>query len=222
MSLNMVVYTADRGYSLTNYMIGILIVMLIISLIRTRSLSYVICATIFGIYLLFVIDRTFFPLHIAGGFVDMMKAAPFTSRINLIPFNFSDFAERSSVIRELVLNVALLVPFGFGISFLAPVRVNNVLWLALGIGVSIEAMQLVISLLIGYTYRVVDITDVMMNTLGFLLGYGIFRLFAWMYIAMTHRLDIEHVGLGKYIYRVANRATDQENGGPSLEVTASQ
>jgi glycopeptide antibiotics resistance protein len=211
MSLSMVVYSNDRGFDLINYMIGILIITLVISFIRTRNLSFVTCATIFGIYLLFVIRNTFFPLHIAGVFVDMMRDAPFTSRINLIPFNFSYASDFSIVIRELVLNTALLIPFGFGIGFLVSFRTKDLLWLAPAVGISIEAMQLVISLMIGYPYRVIDITDVIMNTLGFLTGYGIFRLFAWWYIAMTHRLNIKHVGLTKYVYRIARRATDQEN-----------
>jgi glycopeptide antibiotics resistance protein len=153
MSLNMVVYTINRGYSLTNYMIDILIIMLIILWIRTRNLSFVTCAAIFGIYLLFVIDKTFFPIHIAGGVADNMRSMPFMSGINLIPFNFRYPSELSGIIRELALNFALLVPFGFGIRFLIPFRAKNVLWLALAVGISIEAVQLVISLIIGYPYR---------------------------------------------------------------------
>ncbi len=208
MSLSIVIYTGDRGYSLTNYVVGIWIILLILSWIRTRRLAYVTCATIFGIYLLLLIDKTFFPLHIAGGFADMMRAAPFSSGINLIPFKFSQASELSDVIRELVLNMALLVPFGFGISFLVPLKAKHVVWLAPAVGISIEAIQLLISLIIGYPYRVIDITDVIMNTSGFLVGYGVFRLFAWFYLAMTHRLNIEHAGLGKYIYTIAHRATD--------------
>lgn len=210
MSLSMTVYTHDTGFSLTNYMIGILIIMLIISLIRTRSLSYVTCAAIFGIYLLFVIRNTFFPLHISGGFADMMREGAFMAGVNLIPFNFSSYSELSSIIRQLALNFVLLVPFGFGLSFLVPFRAKAVVWLAPAVGVSIEAIQLVISLFIGYPYRVIDITDVIMNTLGFLIGYGLFRLFVWLYLALTHRLNIEHAGLGKYIYTIAHRATGQE------------
>ncbi len=211
MSLDMVIYTDRYGFSITNYMIGILIMMLIISWIRTRNLSHTTCAAIFGIYLLFVIRNTLFPLHIAGGFADAMRAGSFMSGFNLIPFNFPYSPEISSITLELGLNIVLLVPFGFGLSFLVPFRAKNVFWLAPAVGISIEAIQLVISLIIGYPYRVIDINDAIMNTLGFLIGYGIFRLFAWLYIAMTHRLNIEHVGLGKYIYGIANRATDQES-----------
>lgn len=211
---NMGVYTNDSGFSLTNYMIGILIVVLIISWIRTRSLSYVTCAAIFGIYLLFAIHKTFFPLHISGSFADMMRTMPFMAGVNLIPFNFSSASELSSIIRELALNTVLLVPFGFGLSFLVPFRAKAVVWLAPAVGVSIEAIQLVISLIIGYPYRVIDITDVIMNTLGFLIGYGLFRLFVWLYLALTHRLNIEHVGPGKYIHTIARRATGQERNLP--------
>lgn len=206
--LHMDVFTAGRGFSLTNYAIGIMIIMTIISWIRTRSLSYVICAAIFGIYLLFVIDKTFFPLHIAGNYADAMRAVPFMLGVNLIPFNFRYSPVFSRVVRELALNFALLAPFDFGINFLAHFRSRAIFWLAPAVGVSIEAIQLVISLIIGYPYRVIDVTDVIMNTLGFLAGYGLFRLFVWLYMAMTHRLNIEYVGLGKYIYHVANRSVN--------------
>jgi len=204
MSLDMVIYTATYGFSVTNYVIGMLIVILTISWVRTRNLSHTICASIFGIYFLFVIRNTLFPLHIAGGFADSMRAGSFMSGVNLIPFNFPYSPELSSIIRELLLNVILLVPFGFGLSFLVPFRAKNIVWLAPIVGVSIETIQLIISLIIGYPYRAIDITDAIMNALGFLVGYGMFRLFAWLYIATTHRFSIEHVGLGKYIYRIGN------------------
>ena len=213
MSLNMMIYIDPYGYSIMNYMIGLLIIMIIISWIKTRNLSHTTCVTIFGIYLLFVIDKTLFPLYITGGFAESMREMSFMAGINLIPFNFSSSAERSSVILELGLNVALLVPFGFGLSFVVPFRAKNVFWLAPAVGVSIEVIQLVISLVIGYPYRAIDINDAIMNTLGFLIGYGIFRIFAWLYMAMTHRFNIEHVGPGKYIYGIANRVTNQESAG---------
>jgi glycopeptide antibiotics resistance protein len=192
-------------------MIGILGMILILAGIKTRSLSYVTCAAVFGIYLLFLIHRTFFPLHISGNFADMMKAAPFMVGVNLIPFKFSNVSDLYNIVRELALNLVLLIPFGFGIRFLVSFRTKDVLWLALTVGCSIEAIQLVISLIIGYPYRVIDINDVIMNTLGFLTGYGLFRLFVWLYILMTHRFQIAHVGLGKYIYTIAIGTTDQEN-----------
>jgi glycopeptide antibiotics resistance protein len=185
-------------------MIGILIVALFVSSIRTRSLSHTICAAIFGIYLLFVIDEAFFPLHISGSFADMMREMPFMLGVNLIPFRFSDASQLGEIIRELALNFALLIPFGFGIRFLVAFSAKDLVWLALAAGISIEAVQLVISLLLGYPYRVIDITDVIMNTLGFLAGYGIFRLFAGLYVAATHRLNIQHAGLTKYIYTITS------------------
>jgi glycopeptide antibiotics resistance protein len=194
-------------------MIGILGMILILAGIRTRSLSYVTCAAIFGIYLLFLIHKTFFPLYISGSYADIMKASPFMVGVNLIPFKFNNASDLYSVVRELALNLVLLMPFGFGIRFLVSFRTKDVFWLVIAVGCSIEAIQLVISLIIGYPYRVIDITDAIMNTLGFLVGYGFFRLFSGLYLAITHRLKIQPIGLGKYIYTIAHRATDQQNSG---------
>lgn len=133
--------------------------------------------------------------------------------VNLIPFNFNNALELNSVVRELALNLVLLMPFGFGIRFLVPFKTKQVWQVALAAGVSIEAIQLVISLMIGYPYRVIDINDVIMNTLGFLVGYGFFRLFSLLYLGMTHRLKIQPIGLGNYIYKIAQKASDRDTTG---------
>lgn len=206
MSLNMMIYSADSGFSLTYYLIGVLLIALIGAWAKTRNLSYVICAAVFGVYLLFVIDKAFFPIHIADGFSGMMGSRPFMSSVNLIPFKLSNPSEMSLILREFALNVALLVPFGFGVSFLVPLNTKNALKLAPIVGSSIELLQLVISLMIGYAYRVIDINDVILNTLGYLIGYGVFRVFAWVYVALTRRFKIKHAGLSDYVYAVARGA----------------
>lgn len=180
MTLKMMIYTTHSGFSLTNYFIFVFIIILLFSWFKTRNLPYVACLAIFGVYILFLADKTLFPIHISGNFADMMKSVPFTSQINLIPFNFRNPSEMSYIVRELVLNIILLIPFGFGIRFIAPVKIRNIWWLALVVGSSIEVIQLIISIMIGYPYRVIDTTDVIMNTLGFLIGYGIFRLLLYI------------------------------------------
>lgn len=48
--------------------------------------------------------------------------------------------------------------------------------LGLGIGVVIEAVQGLLNLLLGYTYRTVDINDIIFNFTGALLGWGLLNL----------------------------------------------
>jgi len=87
------------------------------------------------------------------------------------------------------------VPLGFGLNFISRVRTRDILWLSITIGLGIEAIQFVVSLVLGYPYRVVDINDALLNAIGVLIGYGFFRAFAWLYLTITQRLKIEHRGL---------------------------
>ena len=67
-------------------------------------------------------------------------------------------------------------------------------------------MQLAISLGIGGPYRVVDITDILLNAIGVLIGYGLFKAFAWLYRRLTQRLNLKRRGLSAYLYEIAKQA----------------
>lgn len=60
MSLSMTVYMENYGFSVTNYMIGLLALILIMALVRTRSLSYVTCAAILAFTFCFLSTKPFF------------------------------------------------------------------------------------------------------------------------------------------------------------------
>lgn len=60
--------------------------------------------------------------------------------------------------------------------------------------------------MLGYPYRVIDINDAILNAFGVLIGYGMFRIFAWLYLRVTQRFASKHRGLTAYIYDVARRA----------------
>ena len=77
-------------------------------------------------------------------------------------------------------NLLMLLPMGVYAPVLWP-RLRT--WrsaLALGLSVSlgIEALQLLISTLLGFTYKIVDVDDVLLNSAGVMLGYLLYRLLA--------------------------------------------
>lgn len=174
---------------------------------RTRSLPYSLCFVLFGIYLLTIVQVALLPLDISPEYADMMRRdASWQQNINLIPFYFGPFNPTLADVWETnALNVLLTIPFGFGLSFVARVRPRSIFWIAPAVGFVIEASQMIISLLLGYPYRIVDINDVLMNALGVLVGYGIFRAFAWLTLWMTRRFSLHHAGLAAYIHDVARR-----------------
>ena len=143
----------------------------------------------FSVYILKALDLAFFPLQLNGTYVDAMRSVPIRSFINLIPFYFGQqhiFDDRDLI--QFAQNILLTIPFGFGILFVSHLRPKDFLWLPFTVGFGIEAAQLIISLILRYPYRVIDINDTLLNAAGVLVGYALFRIFAWVFVRITRRL----------------------------------
>ncbi len=75
-------------------------------------------------------------------------------------------------------NILVFAPFGFMLPIVMP-RADG--WrraglAGLALSVTIEATQLAGSLLVGYAYRVTEVDDVLLNVLGVLGGFSLYRL----------------------------------------------
>jgi len=82
---------------------------------------------------------------------------------------------------------------------------NNNEWLSVAVGLVIEVTQFVLDLAIGGAYRTADANDVLFNAIGTLLGYGIFRVFTYLYIMLTQRFGTSPGRLPSYLYESACR-----------------
>lgn len=193
-------------YPLWPLLAAAFVVLLFVIWRKTHSLCYLLCVAVFSVYLVFALDRVLLPLEITGSYADAMKQVPFSANLNLIPFYFNGGRFEDSI-EPMLLNVLLTVPFGFGINFLMPVRTRRALWIALVVGLSTEGLQLILSLLVGYAYRIIDVNDMLMNALGVLVGYGLFRLAAGLYLWLSRRLSFPRWGVFDFLYAVA----DQKN-----------
>lgn len=91
----------------------------------------------------------------------------FDLNLNLIPF-----VGIPADLKNAVLNVALFVPLGFLLPVLWKKQSSFGKTIALGFGLSmtIELVQM-------FTYRATDVDDLITNTLGCALGYGIAKVF---------------------------------------------
>lgn len=99
--------------------------------------------------------------------------------INLNPIYFLSFTDRPFSLRwvfvDFGLNLLLTIPFGFGIGFFRkPGFLRMLLW-AVGTGLTLEGLQLLLKLAFA-NYHVVDINDVILNASGVLIGFGIHAL----------------------------------------------
>jgi glycopeptide antibiotics resistance protein len=161
-----------------------------------KSLSYLLFFSIFWIYLMGVVSLVAFPFPIGYPNPD------FKPSVNLMPLNFGDCSYLILCIRNIYQNIILTVPLGFGVSFIAQIKYRNISWLALTVGLVFEVTQLVISLVARSPFRVVDINDVLLNALGVLLGYGIFRIFGWFYSVAIQKSQVQPRYVFAYIYDI--------------------
>lgn len=133
--------------------------------------------TLLYFYLLAIIDLTLFPIPQVN-----FGAAGVHPRINLIPFDFGNLFDLPRIaVRELGGNILLTVPYGFGLPFFVRFKPRRFPWLALAPGLAIEGSQLVLSLIVGYAFRGVDINDVLLNAVGAGVGYGLYCGITWLY-----------------------------------------
>ena len=119
---------------------------------------------------------TFFPFSKVNGKIqpivyESAKAYPF--RINWIPFvNLLDYPEMRDILINVIGNTAMFVPLG--IVWPSVYKELDTHWkiLSAGIGVSlfIEILQL------PFYDRVSDIDDLILNALGFIIGYLIYLI----------------------------------------------
>lgn len=156
--------------------------------------------SVFWLYLLLLVSAVIFPIPLESNFwsepgQSVVQAV--LSRVNLIPFNYLiqfDGAP-TAILYEIMDNILLTIPFGFGLNFLVRLKAQRVLWVSLALGLGLESAQLLVSFFVG-PYRTVDVTDVILNASGVLLGYTIFKGFAWLY----------RRGLGAFVDEVVQRA----------------
>ncbi len=73
-----------------------------------------------------------------------------------------------------LLNILLMMPFGFGLAFVTNFRMKKVVVAGLLLSITIEFLQLITGFMANMTFRVADVNDVIFNTLGVSIGYALF------------------------------------------------
>lgn len=133
--------------------------------------------TIMYIYLYGIFATTFLPAmgDVLGGGTGTFG----TININLIPFR--DWINQVGFYqREIIINVLVFIPFGILLGFQKTNKVQNVLVLSLLLSLFIEVMQGIMTY-VGIFTRISDVTDLITNTIGGVLGYLIYRLVRYFF-----------------------------------------
>ena len=174
---------------------------------RNHSRTYLIIFSLFWVYLLMVMAVTFFPIPLPGPGQSRVSVGYILSKINFIPFNFGQMWHnyRIVIFLEIFGNILMTIPYGFGLPLLTHIRPKQFIWAAMAIGFTIETSQLIESLIVRMSFRQVDINDFLLNTVGALIGYGLFQGFAWLYIAVYKNTKVKTKGMFAYLFKVADR-----------------
>ncbi|WP_411348234.1 VanZ family protein [Paenibacillus sp. WLX2291] len=165
----------------TIWLIGIVLLLIVLLILRRmyhKSLTELLLTGLFGIYLLNVIKYTFFPFPVDSQLLELMRITGGDKgmvRLNLIPFH-SQFYDSILVDKSNYLNVLMTIPYGLLLPLLISMTTRRMLLFAVGIGLVIETLQGMIDLLLGFTYRTVDVNDIIFNFTGAMLGWAMLRL----------------------------------------------
>jgi len=146
---------------------------------------------LFVLYLGWVVAATLFPVPIRAAIVSLESAGQGVS-VNVVPLaSIRETLRDGTLFAQVWLiggNVLTLAPFGFLLPFIAPrlATWGRMALAALLFPLAIELSQLAISLLLGYSYRLTELDDVILNAAGVLLGFS-------AYVAARHHVNIPPV-----------------------------
>lgn len=132
-------------------------------------------------HLAMVAALTFFPFPVQSEVLQDFRAMPPVYN-NLVPMvslvRALTTGSTPSVVYQSAGNFLMLAPLGIyaPLLFAGLQRWWRTALVGLGVCVGIEALQLGLSAMLGYTYKIADIDDVILNTAGAILGYAAFRL----------------------------------------------
>ena len=106
--------------------------------------------------------------------------------MNLIPF----ITLTPQDLKTSLLNILLLIPFGFGLPFITNFRMKKIVVIGAFFSIVIEFLQLLTGIMAKITFRIADINDVIFNTVGVAIGYILFVGFVRIYRHISHNWEI--------------------------------
>lgn len=167
---------------------------------KRKSLVHVLFFTIFYIYLYKVFDYTLFQFqslillkHFVPGL--MLNGLSAEKSVNLIPLA----TLRLEDVKTSLLNVLLMIPFGFGLPFITSFSMKRVVAAGALFSIVIELLQLITGFMANTTFRVADINDVIFNTAGVVIGSMIFVAFVRMYRQASRNWAMKEIPVLRYI-----------------------
>ena len=165
-------------------MIAYLAIAIVIGYKRRIPMRPQMLAFILFVYLLGVIAITLFPIPVDPGIVNPLRSNSGGISSNLVPFSTIVFMIKNDPWRfnaflNIAGNIVLFAPFGFlwPILFKNLNQASRIIPIGFVSTLIVESSQFTISSILGFTYRSFDVDDLILNTLGVIVGYVLLRLF---------------------------------------------
>lgn len=178
-------------FDMLTVIIGTIIYILICFLIykkhKNEKIFYVF-STIMFIYFMQVAKLTLFPIVMIG------LPSNIANSINYIPF-------KGGINRTDIMNIIMTIPLGIGMPFITNIKnMKKSIFLGLSAGIIIETLQYLETFLTdGYTYRIIDINDIIFNFAGTVLGFLALYVFSHIFLKLKEE---NLTGFWRYVYKV--------------------
>ena len=185
----------------TQIIISIIIyfIMLIFSyrIIDKSDRCRLIYITLLYCYFIGVVYYTIFPIYNDEAMREAMGSISFSNNVNIVPFK--DILNTSAV-----LNIIMTIPFGFLLPFVLKISAKKTIVIGIMFSLLIETAQLLIGLYFDFTVRLIDVNDVICNSLGVILGYMMF----FVVIKITRCILNTEEHLNVFLQYIVDRKTE--------------
>jgi len=185
---------------LTVLLFGLIWIRIVTFLRLKKSRAYLIFFTIFYFYIVKVLDYTLFQfqsLVLLKLFMPdlILNGQTAGKNLNLIPL----ITLTPQDLKTSLLNILLLMPFGFGLPFITNFRMQKIVVIGALLSIVIEFLQLITGLMAKISFRIADINDLIFNTVGVAIGYILFVGFVRVYRHISHNWEISAHPILRYI-----------------------
>ncbi len=171
----------------------VIVAMAIIQVRRNASFKHTFCILLLTFYFGYLIGVTIFPIPLQGALFMFKENGKSILENNFLPLKTINMVLASKrsfiIIRQLVGNFILLMP----LIFLLPVlwerfrSLKNIFLTAFAFSLGIELVQLGASFIVGATYKIFDVDDIILNVSGGLVGYFVYAIILRITVSLSRR-----------------------------------
>ncbi|KUR60477.1 VanZ family protein [Bacillus safensis] len=201
-----------EGWILYSFLFIYIVFAALLKFKYNKSYTYLLFFSIMTFYVYHVINLTQFPITIDDTQRENFKEVFGEKNNVLVEMNLIPFSEGVSLAS--LYNVFMTIPLGFGLPFLIKATFKKIFSVGLLVGILFESFQLIVGLYAGYSFRVVDIDDIIYNLLGTIIGYVfVFKLFILFFKLILSKFEIDFNPIISHIYEAGqplkNKAVDK-------------